>query len=306
MQVKDLSAGDNIEVIELTVKNVGQGKFGKPPGNVPYQHCWLTDGTGDIRFSLFGDDVNKLQEGQQIKIISGYIKEYPVGSGKLQLSLGRDGGDWQIVSGNGQPVKRDDIVAAPVQIVSSDTRDRNINRQSARRDAVAFMDGQAAGVGDVLEIAQQFYEWAMGEESLPSKPPAGVPQESPAPTTGPGATRADLIAAAGGREVAGWTGPPTMDLVQKFAATMNGILGGDKERHTWLNWTYGKMSSKDVTGAKLQAVLDMLDPTYENKKWIPTKPEAVMAIKAMFKQALLDAGQTEMSLEQSVEEVYGT
>ena len=123
--------------------------------------------------------------------------------------------------------------------------------------------------------------------------------------TGPQATKLKLIAEAGIKENSGWTGPPTMDLVQKFAATMNGILGGDKERHAWLKWTYGVESSKEVTGAKLQVVLDMLNPTYTDKKWIPTNKEATESIKAMFKQALIDAGQTEMSFKASVEELYG-
>jgi len=303
MQVKDLKAGDNIEVIELVVKNVSQGKFGKPPGNTPYQHLWLTDGTGDIRFSLFGDDVNKLQEGQTVKIISSYVKEYPAGSGKLQIALGKDGGNWQIVSGSGQPVDRDDVVAAPTQIVSSDAETVNINRQSARRDAIQFLmtyTGVELQIKDVLEVASQFYDWAMGEslespvEPESDEPPSQAMQESKVGLlplgTGPQATKLKLIAEAGIKENSGWTGPPTIDLVQKFAAVMNGILGGDKERHTWLKWTYGVESSKEVTGAKLQVVLNMLDPTYTDKKWIPTKEGAAEAIKAMFKQALIDAG----------------
>lgn len=308
MQVKDLSAGDNIEVIELAVKSVGQGKLGKPPNNTPYQHLWLTDGTADIRFSLFGDDVNKIQQGQTVKIISAYVKEYPAGSGKLQLALGRDGGEWQLVSGSGQPIKGDDIVAAPVQIVSSDARDMNINRQSARRDAVAFLAGQQTEVEHMLEVASQFYEWAMGEtekpenDELPGQESLAKAGVAP-PGTGPQATKLKLIADAAIKENAGWTGPPSMELIQKFAPVMNGILGGDKERHTWLKWTYGEYSSKDITGAKLQAVLDFLKPTYTDKKWIPT--QNVEAIKAMLKQALVDAGQTEMSFEQSVEELYG-
>lgn len=318
MQVKDLKAGDNIEVIELVVKNVSQGKFGKPPGNTPYQHLWLTDGTGDIRFSLFGDDVNKLQEGQTVRIISSYVKEYPAGSGKLQIALGKDGGNWQIVSGSGQPVDRDDVVAAPVQIVSSDARDVNINRQSARRDAIQFLTtytGVELQIKDVLEVASQFYEWAMGEESLPEKsrdpemtqPANGLVESHPTQPsgtgTGPQATKLKLIADAAIKENSGWTGPPTTDLVQKFAAVMNGILGGDKERHTWLKWTYGVESSKEVTGAKLQVVLDLLKPSYTDKKWIPT--QNAEAIKAMFKQALIDAGQTEMPFKETVEELYG-
>ena len=321
MQVKDLNAGDNIEVIELVVKNVSQGKFGKPPGNTPYQHLWLTDGTGDIRFSLFGDDVNKLQEGQMVRIVSSYVKEYPAGSGKLQIALGKDGGNWQIVSGSGQPVDRDDVVAAPIQIVSSDAIEEHIVKQTCLKVMGRLWQGTGDAVSAeyLLATAQAMYEWVMGEDEksrdpkmtqpAESRPADGLVESHPAQLvgagTGPQATKLKLIAEAGIKENSGWTGPPTMDLIQKFAATMNGILGGDKERHTWLKWTYGVESSKEATGAKLQVVLDMLDATYTNKKWIPTKEGAAEAIKAMFKQALIDAGQTEMSFKESVEEVYG-
>ncbi len=172
MQIRDMSAGDNIEVIELAVKSVGQGKLGKPPNNTPYQHLWLTDGTGDIRFSLFGEDVNKIQEHQTIKIISAYIKEYPAGSGKLQLSLSRDNGEWQIVSGDGPSIKSEDITAAPVQIVSSDARERLIVRQTCLKATAQLHQGDALSANDFLSYCQSMYEWVMeGAEGVPVKNP---------------------------------------------------------------------------------------------------------------------------------------
>lgn len=305
MQVKDLKAGDNIEAIELRAKNVSQGKIGK--SGTPYQHLWLTDGTADIRFSLFGEDVNKIQEGQRIKVINGYVKEYPAGSGKLQLALGKDGGDWQIISEQGIVTRSDDIIPAPVQIVSSDARDDRISKLACLKAAAqVFAWSPDFDVSYLIDVAQAMYDWAMGDEPLATKPPEPESkpsmEESPKVQTGTGpqATKLKLIADAGIKEAAGWTGPPTQDLVQKFAAVMNGILGGDKERHTWLKWTYGVESSKEVTGAKLQVVLDMLKPTYTDKKWIPTNKEAAESIKAMFRQA---AGQ--LSFDEQVEELYG-
>ncbi len=172
MQIRDMSAGDNIEVIELAVKSVGQGKLGKPPNNTPYQHLWLTDGTGDIRFSLFGEDVNKIQEHQTIKIISAYIKEYPAGSGKLQLSLSRDNGEWQIVSGDGPSIKSEDITPAPIQIVSSDARDNRISRLACLKAAAQLYQGIGTAAANdmpanfalsVIRVAESMHEWAMEE-----------------------------------------------------------------------------------------------------------------------------------------------
>ena len=310
MQVKDLEAGSSIEVIELVVKNVGQGKLGKPPGNIPYQHTWLTDGTGDIRFTLFGDDVNKLQEGQKIEVISSYVKEYPVGSGKLQLALSRDGGAWQTISGQGTVTRSDDIVPAPIQIVNSDAKDERISKLACLKAAAEFHATREATDAMVVITATRWYDWVMAEDALPKnlpKPKSTEDAEEESPQVAPEmaakkeskvesgggalATKLELIAAAGTKEAAGWTGPPTKDLVKKFAAIMNGILGGDEQRYAWTRWTYGAPtgSSKEVTGAKLQAVLDLLQSTYTNKKWIPTKEKAVESIKAMYQEALKES-----------------
>jgi hypothetical protein len=162
------------------------------------------------------------------------------------------------------------------------------------------------------ELAQTILDW-LTEGTPPAEKPTEPkateePRESPEtkPETkpikkestkvesgaGPQAMKLKLIAAAGMKENAGWTGPPTTDLVQKFSAVMNGVLGGDDERHTWLKWTYGAPtgSTKEVTGAKLQVVLDELNPTYTNKKWVPTNEEAVKSIKAMYQEALKGKG----------------
>ena len=310
MQVKDLKAGDNIEVIELRAKNVSQGKIGK--SGTPYQHCWLTDGTADIRFSLFGDDVNKIREGQTVEIISAYVKEYPAGSGKLQLALSRDGGTWQIVDGQAMPTPREDIVAAggqaPVQIVSSDAKDRRISKLACLKAAAEFFAGrEAASPGIVLDTAQYWYEWAMGEEPLSQKPPESESVEKPKDSplqgagTGPRATKLKLITEAALKENLGWTGPPTIDMVQKLAPLLNELLGGDDARHLWLKWTYGVESSKELTGAKIQVIFDMLQPTYTNKKWVPTKHDAAEAIKAMYQEALKDT----TSIERAIDELYG-
>lgn len=318
MQVKDLKAGDDIEVIELVAKSVGQGKFGKPPKNTPYQHLWLTDGTADIRFSLFGEDVNKIREGQTVKVIDAYVKEYPAGSGKLQLSLSRDHGTWQIVDGQAlpgaPPIRREDITPAPVQIVSSDARDKRIVRQTCLKVAGTLWQGLGIGESGAVDMnrflltAQAMYDWVMEDEPLSQKPPEQESAEKPinSPLEGPQATRAELIAAAKEKEDAGWTGPPETALVQKFAAVMNGLLGDTPARHLWTKWAYGGKtgSSKEVTGAKLQVVLDMLGPTYTaDKRWLPTKPDATEAIKAMYQEALKEAGR--VGFGKSVEELYG-
>lgn len=304
VKIRDLSAGDNIEVIELRAKNVSQGKIGK--SGTPYQHLWLTDGTGDIRFSLFGEDVNKIQEGQVVKIISGYVKEYPIGSGKLQLALGKDGGNWQIIGTDSTTTRKEDIVAPPFQIVNSDARDNRISKLACVKAAAEFFSHKDAEPQDVIDTAQYWYDWVMADESLPSEPESedDEPVKKAQEDKGPLAVKLWLIAESAKKD---WGGPPTIKQLGLLNGLLNDILGGDKERHTWLKWTFNVESSKELTGGQVVFMLDKLAVTKSatTGNYEPTNEKFVQAIKAMFTQALKDAGQTEMAFEQSVEELYG-
>ncbi|HXY46413.1 MAG TPA: SOSS complex subunit B family protein [Thermoplasmata archaeon] len=48
----------------------------------------LKDGTGEISFVLWGDEVELVAEGDAIRIVEGWVKDY---KGRPQVSLGRTG-----------------------------------------------------------------------------------------------------------------------------------------------------------------------------------------------------------------------
>jgi ssDNA-binding replication factor A large subunit len=48
----------------------------------------LKDGTGEIAFVLWGDEVELVAEGDRIRIVEGWVKDY---QGRPQISLGRSG-----------------------------------------------------------------------------------------------------------------------------------------------------------------------------------------------------------------------
>lgn len=48
----------------------------------------LKDGTGEISFVLWGGEVELVSEGDQIRIVEGWVKDY---KGRPQVSLGRTG-----------------------------------------------------------------------------------------------------------------------------------------------------------------------------------------------------------------------
>ncbi|HYA69979.1 MAG TPA: SOSS complex subunit B family protein [Thermoplasmata archaeon] len=48
----------------------------------------LKDGTGEISLVLWGDEVELVAEGDRIRIVEGWVKDY---KGRPQVSLGRTG-----------------------------------------------------------------------------------------------------------------------------------------------------------------------------------------------------------------------
>jgi ssDNA-binding replication factor A large subunit len=48
----------------------------------------LKDGTGEISLVLWGDEVDLVAEGDHVRIVEGWVKDY---QGRPQISLGRTG-----------------------------------------------------------------------------------------------------------------------------------------------------------------------------------------------------------------------
>jgi replication factor A1 len=48
----------------------------------------LRDGTGDVSIVLWGNEVDLVAEGDRIRIVDGWVKEY---KGRPEISLGRTG-----------------------------------------------------------------------------------------------------------------------------------------------------------------------------------------------------------------------
>ena len=89
MQVKDLKPRQgNVDVI-VDVVDVGEArefqKFGKP-GKV--STAIAKDETGDIKLTLWNEDIDKVKAGDKVQITNGYVNEW---QGEMQLTTGRMG-----------------------------------------------------------------------------------------------------------------------------------------------------------------------------------------------------------------------
>ncbi len=89
MQIKDLKPKQGNVDITVDVVDVGDvrefNKFGKP-GRV--SNAIAKDETGDIKLTLWNEDIEKVKAGDKIKLTNGYVNEW---QGEMQLTTGRMG-----------------------------------------------------------------------------------------------------------------------------------------------------------------------------------------------------------------------
>ena len=89
MQIKDLKPKmGNVDVI-VDVVDVGETrefqKFGKP-GRVA--NAVAKDETGDVKLTLWNEDIDKIKSGDKVHLTNGYVNEW---QGEIQLTTGRMG-----------------------------------------------------------------------------------------------------------------------------------------------------------------------------------------------------------------------
>src|SRR3989338_4500478 len=105
MQIKDLKPKMwNVDVV-VDIIDVGAArefqKFGKP-GRVAT--AIAKDETGDVKLSLWNEDIDKVKAGDKVHISNGYVNEW---QGELQLTTGRMG-KMEIVGKSDVPITEAD------------------------------------------------------------------------------------------------------------------------------------------------------------------------------------------------------
>lgn len=89
MKISELKPNQGKVDIEVTIKNVGEArvfnKFGK---DLRVANAIVFDETGETTLSLWNDDIDKVKEGDKVKINNGYVSQF---NGKNQLTSGKFG-----------------------------------------------------------------------------------------------------------------------------------------------------------------------------------------------------------------------
>jgi len=112
MQIKDLKPKmGNVDVI-VDVIDIGEArefqKFGKP-GRVAT--AIAKDETGDVKLTLWNEDIDKVKAGDKVHLTNGYVNEW---QGEIQLTTGRMG-KMEIVGKSESIPKKDDAIYSNIQ-----------------------------------------------------------------------------------------------------------------------------------------------------------------------------------------------
>ncbi len=89
MQISDLKPKMGKIDLTVTIKDIEEprtfNKFGKE-GRVA--NATIFDDSGEIKLTLWNDDIDKVKVGSKIKITNGFVNEW---QGEMQLTAGRMG-----------------------------------------------------------------------------------------------------------------------------------------------------------------------------------------------------------------------
>lgn len=120
MKLAELKVGQGKVDVEVKVKSKAEPrqfeKYGKP---LRVCNAVVSDDSGEMTLSLWNEDVDKVNEGETIKIVNGYVSEF---NGTKQLSAGKFG-RIEVAGGNGES-KKDEPKAKPAKAkVSKDVEE---------------------------------------------------------------------------------------------------------------------------------------------------------------------------------------
>lgn len=90
MKISELKAGMRNVSVVAKVDSVGQPRTVnlKAGGTNTVADAVISDETGSIKLSLWGDDINKLATGDKISVENGYINTF---KGENSISVGKFG-----------------------------------------------------------------------------------------------------------------------------------------------------------------------------------------------------------------------
>jgi len=96
MKISDLKVGQGKVDIEAEVKSIeGTRAFSKYGKELKVANAIISDESGNIKLTLWNDEITKVNVGDKIKIINGFVNEF---NGEKQITAGKFG-KLEVISG---------------------------------------------------------------------------------------------------------------------------------------------------------------------------------------------------------------
>jgi len=88
-KISELSAGQSRVDVEAEVKSIEEPRsFNKFGRQIRVANALVFDDSGEIKLTLWNDEISKVQIGNKVKITNGFVNEF---QGEKQLTAGKFG-----------------------------------------------------------------------------------------------------------------------------------------------------------------------------------------------------------------------
>jgi replication factor A1 len=148
MKVSELNAGQGKIDVTVTVKSMEEPRtFNKFGRELKVANAVVSDESGEIKMSLWNDDIEKVKVGDTVKIENGYVSEF---QGEKQLTAGKFGSMEVVGKGDSEG--------------SSDSEDAGDIDSSAGEGEEVKEEGSEGGDGSDSGEGEEKKEEASSEE----------------------------------------------------------------------------------------------------------------------------------------------
>ncbi len=176
MKISELTTGQGNVDVEGTLSEVGEPKvFIKFGRELKVSNAILKDDSGNIKLTLWNEDVSKFNEGDTVKITNGYVNEF---QGEPQLTAGKFGKMEKV--GEGEVSESDESEAGKTSLSdeTAETMAEDASEDAAVEEAVKEKAPEGTPEEQVEEASEELEEAEESGEPEESEESKEKPKES--------------------------------------------------------------------------------------------------------------------------------
>jgi len=177
MKISELTTGQGNVDVEGTLSEVGEPKvFTKFGRELKVSNAILKDDSGNIKLTLWNEDVSKFNEGDVVKITNGYVNEF---QGEPQLTAGKFGKMEKVGEGEvSEESSSEDLGETKLSDETAETMAEDVAEDGAVGEAVKEEAPEETSEEQIEEASEELEEAAEESEEPEESEEAEEPEES--------------------------------------------------------------------------------------------------------------------------------